>query len=61
MQVGDLVRIKRGETKGRLALVVKVGKRTPIVFHCIHPWNIKQDEFGYYKQDLEVLCKQDHW
>ncbi len=57
MRVGDLVRIKRGETKGRLALVVKVDKRIPIVIHCIHSWDSKQDEFGYYKQDLEVICE----
>ena len=57
MQVGDLVRIKRGETKGKLALVVRISKRTHMIVHCIHPWNPKQDKYGYYRQDLEVLCK----
>ena len=57
MQVGDLVRIKKGGTKGRLALVVKVVDRTPKVVYCHHAWNSTQDGFGYYMADLEVLCK----
>ena len=57
MRVGDLVRIIRGGTKGRLALVVKVVDRTPKVIYCHHAWNPNQDGFGYYMTDLEALCK----
>ena len=57
MKIGDLVRITRGGTKGRLALVVKVVDRTPKVIYCHHAWNPNQDGFGYYMTDLEALCK----
>jgi len=55
MKVGNLVRIKRGDYKGKLAVVFKVGKRLPRVVHCLHSWNPSQNEFGYYREDLEVL------
>jgi len=55
LKVGDLVRIKRGQCKGRLILVIKVGKRFPKIVHCFHHWNPSQDEFGYYTTDLEVI------
>lgn len=55
MKVGDLVRIKRGDCKGKLALIVKISKRNPHVAHCSHPWSPYQDRYGWYAQDLEVL------
>ena len=55
MKVGDLVRIKRGDYKGAVAVVIKVAKRLPGVVHCLHSWNRSQDKFGYYREDLEVL------
>jgi hypothetical protein len=55
MKVGNLVRIKRGDYRGELALVTKVAKLYPRVVHCLHSWNPSQDRFGYYGEDLEVI------
>jgi len=55
VKAGNLVRIKRGDYKGKVAVVIKVAKRLPRVVHCLHSWNPSQDEFGYYREDLEVL------
>ena len=54
MQVGDLVKIKQGSRKGKLALVARIehtdGNTIRVVRGC-------GDWFGYYRRDLEVICK----
>jgi hypothetical protein len=55
MKIGDLVRIKRGRGKGKLAVVTKVSRRAPISVRCFHSWNPSEDKYGYYMEDLEVL------
>jgi hypothetical protein len=55
MKIGDLVRIKRGRGKGKLAVVAKVSRRIPISVRCFHSWNRSEDKYGYYREDLEVL------
>ncbi len=51
MQIGDLVRIKQGSRNGKLAIVVEVNP------HLIHVVRGCGDWFGYYRRDLEVICK----
>ena len=55
MQVGDLVRIKQGSRKGKLALVACIESHPPNgVIHVVRGCG---DWFGYYRRDLEVICK----
>ena len=54
MQVGDLVRIKQGSRKGKLAVVVGIDPHPQGVIRVVRGCG---DWFGYYKRDLEVLCK----
>ena len=53
MQVGDLVRIKQGSRKGKLALVACIERDAGVirVVRGCGEW------FGYYRRDLEVICK----
>ena len=54
MQIGDLVRIKQGSRKGKLAIVSKVAERHVGVIRVVCGCG---DWFGYYRRDLEVICK----
>ena len=55
MQVGDLVRIKHGNPHaGKLALVIEVDPHPRGIISVVRGCG---DWFGYYRRDLEVLCK----
>ena len=57
MQIGDLVRIKQGSRKGKLAIVSGIDPRTipkREIIRVVCGWG---DWFGYYRKDLEALCK----
>jgi len=51
VKIGDLVRIKQGSRKGKLALVAEVRWDGVRVVRGCGDW------FGYYRRDLEVICK----
>jgi hypothetical protein len=54
MQVGDLVR--RKSRKGEiLGVVIAVSKRTPASVRVFHFRDRGEDEYGYYRSDLEVI------
>jgi hypothetical protein len=61
MQIGDLVRMKRGRyCKGEiLGVVYAVSKRIPVSVRVLHfrGGGNRNDDCGYYRSDLEVICK----
>ena len=59
MKVGDLVRIKQGSRKGKLALISRIeGKDRWKIQYDIRVIPIGcGDWFGYYRRDLEVISE----
>jgi hypothetical protein len=53
MQIGDLVMIKQGSRNGKLAIVsgFEYGGSVIRVIRGCGDW------YGYYRRDLEVICK----